>query len=121
MNLQQFLSNGGFAKMMSTIIQAIFVIGIGVILAIEALNNQPFNPYLLSFLGLILGHQASVYAGVQSNSDLIQALSNPQISTPALPKPTTPPVPAQPSPQIVAPADPQATAKMPQIGVKPNG
>ena len=73
--MQAFFSNGGFAKMMSTIIQSIFVLGIGALLFIEGYHNQPFNPYLLTFLGVILGHQATMFAGVQSQGDLLNALN----------------------------------------------
>lgn len=82
--MQQFLSNGGFAKMMSTIIQSIFVLGIGALLFIEGYHNQPFNPYLLTFLGVILGHQATVLTGVQSQGDLLNALSSNTLTSPAV-------------------------------------
>ena len=77
MNLQQFLSNGGFAKMAATIIQTIFVLGAGVLLFLEVYNNQTVNPYILGLLGVILGHQVTVNAGVQSGGDLLNALQTP--------------------------------------------
>jgi len=77
MSLQQFLSNGGFAKMAATIIQTIFVLGAGVLLFLEVYNGQTVNPYILGLLGVILGHQVTVNAGVQTGGDLMNALQTP--------------------------------------------
>jgi len=58
-----YLSNGGLSKTFAILFQFLFSTGACLIAGWEILHSQAINPYLLGLIGVIAGHQITVYSG----------------------------------------------------------
>jgi hypothetical protein len=73
-DLIKYLTNGGLIKTLGIVVLFVFTLGSGGIVAYDIMTNQPVNPVITTFLGIVLTHVANMFAQMQTTTLVTGAL-----------------------------------------------